>query len=301
MKELISTVLNYYKDNNLSIPTKVDEYIKNYPKGYSRQVLKSKYNLTCSELLTLLDNGYSKADPKATLKSLCEKLGYTILTDVDQYKYLSKDRVDIKCTLCGFVNNTTLDSLRLSTKGCVKCTSGNLAWNKRKEELSELLLGTYNAILLSEIPSKQTGSITVKHLLCGTEYTSQLVGFVSPNTKLRATCPNCRSSDRRVTNTEGNTFGSQFELDCYNKLKHLNPEIHVNYNKYFSTDRRWVCDFKIGNYWLEVSNFKQDYKDYFANISAKQTLVENNGEYFFFIRSLKELEEIVPLLINIKI
>lgn len=112
---------------------------------------------------------------------------------------------------------------------------------------------------------------------------------------MRATCPNCRPTDRRVV-LDGITFGSQFEADCYTVLKSHNPELHVRYSDYFNTSRRWVCDFKIGKYWIEVSNFKQDYKNYFSNIEEKQALVESNDEYFFFVRSLSELKELVALM-----
>jgi predicted HD phosphohydrolase len=95
---------------------------------------------------------------------------------------------------------------------------------------------------------------------------------------------------------DGHTFGSQFEADCFKVLKKFNPELHVLYSKYLPTTRRWVCDFKIGDYWIEVSNFKQNYKNYFSNIEEKSAVVEANGGMFFFVQSLKELEEIASLM-----
>jgi len=292
--ELLTTIRNHYINKGLALPKNVSEYINNYPKGFSRQVLKSKYGLTCAELLSKLSDDYILKDPIAALLTCCTRLNYTLLTELDA-SYRSKSRIDVKCNSCGYINNTTLDSLRLSTKGCVKCTSGNLSWSMREQELKDILLENLGSELVSDIPSNQTGYITIKHLECGTEYTSQLLGIVSPNTRLRGTCPNCRSSDRRVTNEHGITFGSQFELDSYNILKHLKPEVHIEYKKYFNTDRRWVCDFKIGLNWIEVSNFKQDFKGYFTNIVEKERLVESNGHNFFFIRSLKELEEFASI------
>lgn len=291
---LLTTIKAYYISKGSTLPKSVSEYIEDFPKGYSRQVLKNTYGLTCAELLSKLSDDYVLKDPKVSLLECCTRLNYTLLTPLDN-SYRSKSRVDIRCNVCGHTNNTTLDSLKLSTKGCVKCTSGNLAWSMREQELKDLLLLNFRAELVSSIPSNQTGFITVKHLECGTEYTTQLVGIVSPSTKLRGTCPNCRSSDRRVTNEQGITFGSQFELDSYNILKHLSPEVHVEYKKYLNTDRRWVCDFKIGLNWIEVSNFKQDFKGYFANIAEKETLVESSGHNFFFISSLKELEEFASI------
>lgn len=292
--ELLTTVKTHYINKGLALPKSVSEYTNNFPKGFSRQVLKTRYSLTCAELLNKLNEEYVLKDPVVALLECCTRLNYTLLTELDD-TYRSKSRVEVKCNQCGYVNNTTLDSLRGSTKGCVKCTSGNLAWHMREQELRDLLLDTFDAELVSSIPTNQTGYITIRHIDCGTEYTTQLLGIVSPNTKLRGTCPNCRSSDRRVTNKQGITFGSQFELDSYNILKHLQPEVHVEYKKYFSTNRRWVCDFKIGINWIEVSNFKQDFKGYFNNISEKERLVESNGHNFFFIRSLKELEEFASI------
>jgi hypothetical protein len=121
------------------------------------------------------------------------------------------------------------------------------------------------------------------------------VGVVSPNSTLRATCPNCRPTDRRVV-LEGITFGSDFESKCYLILKPKAPEIHIPYRKYLDTNRKWVCDFKVQDYWIEVSNFKQDYKGYFANIEEKRNVVESSGYTFLFVTSLKELEELVLLM-----
>ena len=294
IEKLKETVVNYYINNSLDIPKNVSAYIANYPPGISRQVLKSKYNLTCSELLELINKDYKKSNARQSLKDACARLNYTLLNDISR-EYTSKDRIDVKCTICGYVNNTTLDSLRGSQKGCVKCTSGNLSWSKRQYELEELLLDKYHATLESEIPNNQTGFISLKHIDCGNIYTSQLVGVVSPNTKLRGTCPNCRSTDRRVV-FENLTFGSQFELDCYLVLKHKNPEIHVPYSKYLNTNRRWVCDFKVNNTWIEVSNFKTDYKGYFANLADKQALVESSNYDFFFFDSVKDLKNFSELL-----
>lgn len=179
--------------------------------------------------------------------------------------------------------------------GCPKCKSGNLPWHNRKVELVDICKDRLNAEIVSGIPNKQTGYVKLKHV-CGTEYETQLVGIVSPNSRLRATCPNCRTTDRRVI-YDNITFGSAFEMECFIKLKHLNPEIHVKYSDYLETNRRWVCDFKAGNYWIEVSNFKIDYKNYFSNIEEKRSLVESyKDNVFFFVTSLKELEELISLM-----
>lgn len=295
LEKLRSCLLSYYLDNDLEIPNSVQEYLKNYPPGYSRQVLYKKFGLKTSDIVSLINSKYIKATAISTLISACERLNYELVDELPK-SYTSKDRISIRCIKCGYINNTTLDSLRGSTKGCIKCSSGNLSWNKREEELKILLLEKFDAVLESDIPANQTGYITVRHLECNTQYTSQLVGIVSPNTKLRGTCPTCRATDRRVV-YNNITFGSQFELDCYLVLEKHRPEVHVPYSKYLCTDRKWNCDFKIRNFWIEVSNFKTDYKSYFSNLENKQKLVESCGNnFFFFFNSLKDLKDFSELL-----
>lgn len=291
----IATAIAFYKENNLPIPTNVVTYIQSYPPGLSRQVLATKYSTKCSDFVKLLNPGYS-APLCAKDRVLVEanRLGYIVLSDTSVLK-TNRDSVLLECTTCGRTHTTTISSMSGSILGCPSCKSGNLPWYKRPKELQLICYDRLDAEIVSEIPTNQTGYITLKHAVCGTTYTTQLLGVVSPNSDLRATCPQCRPTDRRVV-LDGHTFGSKFEADCYTRLKHLNPELHVKYSDFFNTDRRWVCDFKIGNYWIEVSNFKTDYKGYFSNIEDKRQLVERFGQVFFFVSSIKELDELISLM-----
>lgn len=292
---IITEIRNYYIDNNKPLPKNVVAYLADYPKGWSRQVLKSKLGMQCSELIKLLDPQYEK--PKtATERAILEaaRLRYEILSDYSLLK-TNRDSVILKCIDCGNIHETTITSLQGSVLGCPLCKSGNLPWYKRKQELDGLVLDRLDAVLVSDIPTSNTGSVILKHNVCGTEYSTVLTGITHPQSKLRALCPNCRPTDRRVV-YNNITFGSQFELDCYLVLELKNPELHVKYSSYFSTDRRWVCDFKIGAVWIEVSNFKTDYKDYFANIEAKRSLVESNNGVFLFIQSVDDLKSIIDLI-----
>ncbi len=294
INSILNTIKEYYTSNNYKIPTKVSDYIENFPKGFSRQVLKTKYNTTTAQMVELLNPEYTKplsASDRAKVES--SRLGYTILSDLSTL-LTNTDKVELRCDSCNYTHITTISSLYGSKLGCPKCKSGNLPWSSRKEELVQIIRDRLDSELISDIPSNQTGYITMRHV-CGTEYTSQLVGVVSPSCSLRGTCPNCRPTDRRVV-VEGITFGSEFESKCYLILKPKNPELHIPYSKYLPTDRKWVCDFKVGDYWIEVSNFKQDYKSYFSNIEEKRAVVDNNGYTFLFVTSLKELEELVSLM-----
>lgn len=292
---LIKRAIDFYSENNLSIPNSVTEYINKFPPGLSRQVLKDNYGIKCSDFIAKLNPNYSKVlSAKDRVIVECARLGYILVSPLEDIT-TNRSIVTIICDMCGYTHHTTITSLQGSKHGCPLCKAGNLPWHQRKQELVAILSSNFDAELVSDIPPNQTGYITVRHLPCGTSYTTQLLGIVSPNSKLRGTCPNCRSSDRRVT-YNNYTFGSEFELECYKKLEYLHPEVHVPYNKYIDTCRRWVCDFKLGNYWIEVSNFKQDFKGYFANIEDKRVAVESSGDIFLFITSIAELEEIISLM-----
>lgn len=295
LSSLVENTKKFYIENNKAIPNSVVEYIAFYPKGLSRQVLSSKYGLKCSDFVKMLNPAYQKpmhAKDRAVTEAT--RLHLTVVSDLETIK-TKEDRVELKCNACNSTYTTSVASLFGTIKGCQICSGFAKPWYKRKAELEQLLLDSFDAELISDIPHSQTEYLTVRHLLCGETYTTQMLGFVSPNSALRGTCPNCRNTDRRVT-VDGVTFGSQFEYACYSVLSKHKPELHVKYSDYFDTDRRWTCDFKIGKFWIEVSKFKQDFKGYFKNIEDKQTLVEKNGAYFFFVRSIKELEELSSLM-----
>lgn len=292
---VVEAIGHYYVNNNKPIPVNVVAYLEDYPPGLSRQTLKSKYGLQCSELIKLLNSSYKK--PKSAPERVvieAERLGYIILSDIHSLK-CNRDIVELECRSCGNKHKTSITSMQGSKLGCPLCKSGNLPWAKRKVELAQLVLDRLDALIVSDIPTSNSGIITLKHTACNTEYTTVLTGITHPQCKLRATCPNCRPSDRRVT-YNGITFGSQFELDCYKVIEHKAPLLHVKYSDYFITDRKWVCDFKIGSIWLEVSNFKTDYKGYFSNIEDKRILVESNGQIFLFVQSVKDLKNIIELI-----
>ena len=291
----IKLAQNFYKENNLPIPANVVSYISRYPPGLSKQVLTKRFGIKTSEFVKLLNPEYIKPlEARDRLIVEATRLDYLVISDISNITH-NRQSVTLKCRSCGYEHTTTITSLQGTKLGCRKCKSGNLPWHNRKVELVDICKDRLNAEIVSGIPNKQTGYVKLKHV-CGTEYETQLVGIVSPNSRLRATCPNCRTTDRRVI-YDNITFGSAFEMECFIKLKHLNPEIHVKYSDYLETNRRWVCDFKVGNYWIEVSNFKIDYKNYFSNIEEKRSLVESyKDNVFFFVTSLKELEELISLM-----
>lgn len=296
INSVLNSIREHYTSNNLDIPTKVSEYTENFPKGLSRQVLKTKYNITTSQLLTLLNASYIAPMP-ARDRVLVEatRLGYEVISDTKLIQH-NRDKVSLRCKDCGYEHITSITSMQGSKLGCPKCKSGNLPWHSRKDELVNIARDRLDAEIVSDIPTNQTGYVTLRHI-CGTEYTTQLLGVVNPNSTLRGTCPNCRPTDRRVV-VDNITFGSEFESNCYNIIKYKVPEIelHVPYSKYLPTSRRWVCDFKVQDYWIEVSNFKQNFKNYFDNIEEKRAVVESNGGNFLFVTSLKEMQELVSLM-----
>lgn len=291
VEELVEFLLEFYKDSK--IPSTSTEYIANYPKGFSRQVLKSKFNLTTSDVLTAINSEYKKPErvSKESLSKIASRLGYRLINFTGN---TSKTIVaNLECVDCGKKHSTTYESLRISRLGCRFCKSKNISYREAPERLEPHLL-RLNAELVSEIPKNQTGKVTLKHKLCGTEYTTLLVGVVSPNSAQRGTCPNCRTSDTRVA-FEGTIFGSQFELDCFKLIKEYTNKIdlQVPYSTLIDTERRWTADFVINNNEIiEVSSFRpQDHPKYYTNIEEKVfELSKYPNLSINFFNSLKDLQ-----------
>lgn len=301
INEAIKKAKEYFKDTP---PKNVIEYMKDYPKGLSKTMLRTYYGVTTAEFVKLLNPEYENfldEDAFAQLTELCKQLNLrpTLPEGVSVSSYKKKKhRVVTECLLCGYKNETSWDSLRQCTKGCRACGSGNAAWSSRKEELELIIRDRLGGTLVSSIPDNQNLPVTIKCNCCSSEYSTLLVGVVSPQTKLRATCPNCRPTDRRVV-YEGVTFHSQFELDIFQVLKKL-PGLRtsVYYRDEIETTRRWVCDFVFEDFLIEASNFKQDYKNYFQNIEDKRSAVVSSGKKFVFITSLKEANSFVESQLN---
>lgn len=293
LEVFITKALEHYKSKGKALPKSVTEYCDDFPKGCGRTALRENTGLTCSAFLKIINTEY--IPPTKSIDKLyeeIEKKQLILLSDINPSLFKRSDKIKVQCKRCSRVNITTLESLRGSVFGCKSC-GNNLQWSEREEELKNIISSRLDGELISSIPNNQTGYISIRCNKCCSEYTTQLVGVVSPNTELRATCPNCRSSDRRVT-YKGKTFSSGFERDCYLLLEPWNPETHVLYKEYFDTTRRISCDFKISNIFIEVSNFKTDYKDYFSNIEYKRSLVGSDPNYsFFFLTSLDEVKDFI--------
>lgn len=301
INEAIKKAKEYFKDTP---PKNVVEYMKGYPRGLSKTMLKTYYGVTTAQFVKLLNPEYENfldKDAFAELTEVCLGLNLKPIlpAGVSPSSYKKKThRILTECLFCGYTNETTWDSLRQCSKGCRSCGSGNASWSSRKEELELIIRDRLDGVLISSIPANQYLPVSIRCNHCSSEYSTLLVGVVSPQTKLRATCPNCRPTDRRVV-YEGVTYHSQFEFEVYQILKQL-PGLRtsVYYKDEVETTRMWVCDFVFEDFLIEASNFKQDYKNYFQNIEDKRSAVVSSGKKFVFITSIKEAISFVESQLN---
>lgn len=291
-EEALKIARNYYKDD---IPKSVTEYQANYPKGLSRNVIKSKLDMTVTQFLKELNPEHIKSNEGVTTEKIqhfSTVLGFKLLnwegTNSNNIK------VTLECIYCGRIQTKSYKSLANCVKGCIYCQAKNVPLKHNNDRISKAL-ERVDAQLISSLPDNQLGEIILKCNSCKTCYSTQLVGLVSPNSTNRATCPNCRTTDYRVT-YEGITFGSEFEKNCYIKILEFNIAdilLQVKYSNLGDTKRRWTCDFLLDNcIVLEVSTFKSDYKNYKTNLEEKRRFIEMNTPYEFkFCSSIKDLEE----------
>jgi hypothetical protein len=288
LEEAVSTCLKFY---GTEVPKTVSEYIANYPKGLSRQVLKGKFDLTTGQFLKLLGSSYQ--EPIATKDKFikaCAERGLSIISIAD---YITKNTlVDVQCNTCKDLFSTYWGTLSLTKIGCQNC-AGCKKLSERPEFLQEKA-DKVNSTVLS-VPENNADKIWLKCKGCATEYSITTTHLTNPSTDKTATCPNCRDSDHRVTH-EGITFGSQFERECYKLLKHLQPKIQQRYSTCFPTSRQWTCDFVIGDYWVEVTSYTKNssgFATYSKNIEDKRALVESVGKSFIYLTSLREVRDFI--------
>lgn len=288
LPEAIEKAKVFYKD--IGVPNTVTEYMANSPPGLSRTTLKAKLDLTAGQFLSHIGSSYQEQVPTIDkLRELMKERKHVLLNKVDSCT--KNTPLSMECSK-GHKFNTYWGTYRITKVGCKACAS-NLELKYRKEEIDNRasLLGSK----VLEYPESQQKRVHLKCLGCGEEYSILGVKLMNPNTDNEGTCPNCRITDTRVT-FEGITFGSQFERECYKLLKHLNPKLQVRYSHTFNTTRRWVCDFVIGDVWVEVSSFRKDskgYNSYLSNIEEKREIVESHGLAFKYLTSLREVKDFI--------
>lgn len=290
LDEAIKIAKEYYQ--NKTIPKTVTEYMGDYPSGLSRTSLKSKLGLTAGQFLEKIGSSYTKMESTGSkLSNLAKARGHRVLSDVSTITKSTK--VSLICSE-GHEFTTYWDSYVQCKTGCKSC-SGNLELYSRVEDLENRAKLLNVSLVGKPTSGNQLNYLQLKCNICSEEYSCRIGRFLSPTSDKEGTCPNCRSSDTRVTYS-GLTFGSQFERECFKLLEHKDPMLQVRYSDYFNTTRQWTCDFVIEDCWIEVSSFRKDsqgYDSYLKNINNKRDVVESGGKRFIYLTSLREVEDFI--------
>lgn len=288
LEEAVIKCKEFYGDNP---PKTVSEYMSNFPKGLGRTTLKRKFNLTGGQFLELIGSSYKAMEStEDKFISKCTELGLKPLSST--VGLLKNTKVTVSCSKCTDEFTTYWDTLSQCLLGCQQC-AGMKRLSLRKPFLDSKAAGV-NAKVVT-LPLNNTDKMTLECVNCTTRYSVRASALTNPQSDKQATCPNCRSSDTRVA-FEGITFGSQFERECYKLLKHLKPKLQQLYKHEFSTDRLWACDFVVGDSWIEVSSYtknSQGYASYISNIAAKEEVVVTAGKSFYYLTSLREVQDFV--------
>jgi Zn finger protein HypA/HybF involved in hydrogenase expression len=215
--------------------------------------------------------------------------------NIQKTAQVRKSLITISCNKCGFTQNTNIENLIVRKTGCTACQSGN-AKIKDNPTLLFKALNEKELTLRSELPNNQLDKILVACNKCKTDFYVIPVKLMHPQTDNTSTCPNCRSTDRRVVyNNE--LFGSQIERDVYIELTKYIPNIErqVRYSSLASCSRKWVMDMLIGKTIIEVSNFakKPHNNSYYSNLKEKKSWAEDNGFIFIHISKISEVKTLV--------
>lgn len=291
----INLLKNYYINQNKAIPTNVKAYEADYPKGYGRTAIRTKFNLSCKQLLSILhDNPELSKDINYWVKYITDKFDISVLS-VKTNIQIRKSLIEIKCNKCGFIQLTDVENLIARKTSCTVCQSGNA---KIKDNPNTLLEALENKklTLVGKLPDNQLTKILVNCNMCETSFYVLPVKIMHPQTDNTGTCPNCRDSDRRVVYNK-ETFGSQIERDVFIELQKYVSDIQrqVRYSSLAKCSRRWTMDMLIGNTIIEVSNFSKDAHNdtYYSNLKDKKQWAEDNGFVFIHISKVSEVKTLV--------
>jgi Zn finger protein HypA/HybF involved in hydrogenase expression len=293
--EEIEYLKNYYVNNNKSIPKTVKAYESDFPTGFGRTSIKTKFGLSCKQLLALLNNDSSLSkDINYWVDILVKRFDIEIQA-VEQRTQVRKSIITFKCKDCGFVQKASVESLNLRIFGCTSCKSKNAKIKDNPKNLYRALEDK-KLILIDELPDNQLDKIKVKCKDCSTEFSVITVKVMHPQTDYTATCPNCRVTDTRVV-YDKQLFGSQIERDVYLELCKYTTAIHrqVRYASLAKCSRKWVMDMLIDNTIIEVSNFSKDphNNNYYNNLKDKKNWATANGFRFVHISKVSQVKELV--------
>lgn len=299
--DIIEVMKKFYGGNP---PKTVEEYMANYPKGYSRTSLKSKYGLTVSKILEKITDGYIKSNcPIKTLenlKKLLRERGYSLLTE-DENFIGGKHPVDIECNTCGYRWRTTYQSLAIISGGCHRCSGMEpITWERLYEKLQ--IAGKYLPIKVYSGVITQTElrlkDLEIECTSCSSRFTrNALYVFNSAHPEM---CHKCYPTSVHAVEFEGLTFSSKFETECYKLIRNTTNDfqVHFKYADLFNTNRRYTGDFLFPNLKiiLEVTSYSinSEYHKFIVHkdtLEVKKTLAEQAGYKFFVARTLPEVEE----------
>ena len=293
-EEILESVRSYYKDQKLEIPRTIKEYNKNFKPGFGRTRLKELYGVTGKEFMALLNKDPSLYKTITYYTELfTEKLNITVTKVNSKYSDLKSYRLTFVCNDCSFEQEASISSLCQRTYGCTRCKSGN-AKIKDNPELLLRRLANNNLSLVSSLPNNQLDKLKVICNNCYSTFEVLPVKIMHPQTDNTGTCPNCRTTDRRVV-YDNKIFGSQLERNIYKELiKYFdNIECQKPYKHINKCSRNWSCDFYINNTIIEVSNFKADFKNYYGNLAEKLQWAKNSNVNFIHISKISEVKELI--------
>ena len=287
--ELIDFFKNYYKDTK--IPTSIAEYINNYPKGYSRTMLRSKYGLTVVQLLEMLN----VREPKISLVDRISNSAnrFKNITLIKTHGTTVKTcTITIKCNNCNYEDTCSLVSYELRKYGC---RNNNVPIDKTfklLDRLDELNLYLDQDLVNIRIKSK----IKVACCFCDISYYAIVSKLLHPGSDNEYKCPNCTEKHSKIIQ-DNIKFDSQFERDCYKLLISKYPHLlcKVKYKQLGICDKNWVADFVLNNIIIEVTNFKRDNiknSKYFNNLDQKIEWCRISGIKIIVIEKLSEIEKI---------
>ncbi len=284
----LSVFTDFYKG---VYPKSVVGYVKSYPAGYSRTVLKSKFGITVTELLKMLVPTHEKSNVSWSmekLNTLLTALNLQLSGDFPE-KLTARSEFTVKCCSCSFERMTYIDSLRNQIVGCPNC-AGCAKLSTRKSEMDAVAIS--KGVDIVRYPTNNKDTVNLKCLGCRSEYRISLMQFWYRGEGY-GICPTCHPTHSRRFLEDGYTFPSMVELSSYRLIRKYftSFRLQVPYKEFVHTNRKFVADFQLpcGTI-IEVGGMANN-EEYHSRIREKTELCYLNKVPFFYFYRVEELQD----------
>ncbi len=307
--EFIKYLESFY--SGTSLPRNVHEYALNYPKGYGRTAIKTKFGVPLSKVLTDINAEYTKTnDVSVSISNLNDMCAKSNIKWVNPTSYINTKlpNLEFECAACTDTFVTSYASFTISKHKCPNCAKNKpLEIDVVKENIyaiakeNNCTVANFGSLEEATKVNRTAIGNTFININCNTCGSTFEKGLTTLYYRRKCRCPTCFPSKVYPEYYNNIQFNSKFEKECYILLAEVFADlvVHKPYKELIQTlTKRYSADFYIPskNLIIEVtaySSTSEFFKRHSDTLKIKEELAASNNINFLVFRSLPELEKFI--------